>query len=173
MFTKDEESTMTKLESFPGGPVEAHECQGCALAGSGEPTIDRLTFFKQGAAVIAAMALAACAGDATTAPSTVSATTLTLASNPKLATVGGVVTLNIGGSPVAVVRESTSSFAAFSLVCPHQGETVQPQTTRFYCPGHGAMFDLNGQWIGGQRTSNLRSYPVTYDSAAGTVTVGG
>ena len=132
-----------------------------------------MMFLKQSAALIAAAALAACGGDSLTSPSTVSSTTLTIANNPKLATVGGVVTLNIDGSPVAVVRESTSTFAAFSLVCPHQGNTVQAQTTRFYCPGHGATFDLAGNWTGGQRTSNLRSYPVSYDASTGSVTVGG
>jgi Rieske Fe-S protein len=132
-----------------------------------------MMFLKRSAAVIAAAALAACGGDSLTSPSTVSATTLTIANNPKLATVGGVVTLNIDGSPVAVVRESTSTVAAFSLVCPHQGSTVQAQTSRFYCPGHGATFDLAGNWTGGERTSNLHSYPVTFDSTSGTVTVGG
>jgi Rieske Fe-S protein len=81
--------------------------------------------------------------------------------------------LNISGSPVAVVRESSTTFAAFSLICPHQGSTIQPETSRFYCPGHGATFDLNGQWIGGQRTSNMHSYPAVYDATAGSVTVGG
>ena len=162
---------MTKSKSMANGDVRA--CEGCALVQGGAPMIDRMMFLKRSAALIAAAALAACGGDSLTSPSTVSSTTLTIANNPKLATVGGVVTLNIDGSPVAVVRESTSTFAAFSLVCPHQGNTVQAQTTRFYCPGHGATFDLAGNWTGGQRTSNLRSYPVSYDASTGSVTVGG
>lgn len=148
-------------------------CDACALVQGQAGGIDRLTFLKQSAASIAALALAACGGSNPTAPGTLSATTLSLASNPALATVGGVVTIQIDGSPVAVVRESSSAFAAFSLICPHQGSTVQPQTSQFYCPGHGATFNLAGQWTGGQRTSNLRSYPAVYDAAAGTVTVGG
>jgi nitrite reductase/ring-hydroxylating ferredoxin subunit len=168
-----QESTMTKVKSLDSNVRVANECEGCALIHPGEPAIDRLSFFKQSAAAIAAIALAACGSDATTAPSTLSTTTLSLASNPKLATVGGVVTLNVDGSPVAVVRESTTTFAAFSLVCPHQGNTVQAQPSRFYCPGHGATFDLAGHWTGGQRTSSLHSYPVTYDASAGTITLGG
>ena len=148
-------------------------CQGCALVRGAEPVVDRLTFLKQSAASIAMLALAACGGSNLTAPSTLTSTTLSLASNPGLANVGGVVTVHIDGSPVAVVRESTTTFAAFSLICPHQGQTVQAQTSRFFCPGHGATFNLNGQWTGGQRTNNLRSYPATYDASAGTVTVGG
>jgi Rieske Fe-S protein len=151
----------------------AEACAGCALGQGSESRVDRLTFLKQSAATVAALALAACGGSSPTAPSTLSATTLSLADNQSLATVGGVVTIRIDGSPVAVVRESTTTFAAFSLICPHQGSTVQPQTSRFYCPGHGATFDLAGRWTGGQRTSNLRSYPTTYDASAGTVTVGG
>ena len=150
----------------------AEACAACTLARQTDG-IDRLTFLKQSAAGIAALALAACGGSSPTAPGTVSSTTLSLASNPALSTVGGVVTIRIDGSPVAVVRESSTTFAAFSLICPHQGATVQPQTSQFYCPGHGATFNLAGQWTGGQRTSNLRSYPAVYDASAGTVTVGG
>ena len=164
---------MTDFNHRADDAAQPRPCEGCALVHRTEPVIDRLTFFKHGAAAIAAIALAACGSDAATAPSTVSSTTISLASNPKLATVGGVVTLNIDGSPVAIVRESTTTFAAFSLVCPHQGSTVQAQTSRFYCPGHGATFDLTGKWTGGERTSNLRSYPTTYDAAAGTITIGG
>ena len=156
------------------------DCAECALMRGGEPVLTRLAFLKQAAGAIAPVAalgalssLAACAGGFPTAPSTLTATTITLASNPALANVGGVVTLRIDDSPIAVVRESATTFAAFSLICPHQGNTVQPQTTRFFCPGHRATFDLSGQWTGGQRTSNLRSYTTTYDATAGTVTVGG
>lgn len=161
---------MQELNSLPAG-VGADACAACAARG--EPTVDRLTFLKQSAAAIAAVALAACGGSTLTAPSSLSSTTVSIANNPALATVGGVVTMQIDGSPVAVVRESTTTFAAFSLICPHQGSTVQNQGTGFYCPGHGAMFTLAGQWTGGQRTSNLRSYPTTYDTLANTVTVGG
>ena len=164
---------MTKSKSNAIDAEAAHSCEGCALVDRGEPMMDRLTFFKHGAAAIAALALAACGSDGMTAPSTLSTTTLSLASNPKLATVGGVVTLQVDGSPIAVVRESATTFAAFSLVCPHQGSTVEAQTSRFYCPGHGATFSLTGQWTGGERTSNLRSYPTTYDASAGTVKIGG
>lgn len=164
----------TSKQSMEASAQDAtHVCEGCALVERREPSVDRLTFLKQSAAAIAALALAACGADGATAPTTLSSTTVSLASNTALNTVGGVVTLRVDGSPVALVRESTTTFAAFSLVCPHQGQTVESQGTRFYCPGHGATFNLNGQWTGGQRTSNLRSYPTTYDASAGTVTIGG
>jgi cytochrome b6-f complex iron-sulfur subunit len=70
------------------------------------------------------------------------------------------------------VRTSASSFAAFSRICPHQGSTINVTSNGFSCPNHGAEFNSSGQWIGGQRTSNLTSYPVAYDSTAGTLTIG-
>jgi Rieske Fe-S protein len=85
-----------------------------------------------------------------------------------------VAVLTIGGTPLAIVHETSTSFSAFSLVCPHAGNTVQSEGAQgFYCPGHGARFSLTGQWIGGQPTSSLRSYPVQYNAATGTLTVGG
>jgi thiosulfate dehydrogenase [quinone] large subunit len=150
---------------------EVHSAESCAGCAAQAP-VDRLTFLKQGAAMIAAVALAGCV-DSLTAPDRLSATTVVLADNPGLAAVGGVITLSIDGSPVAVVRESSNAFAAFSLVCPHKGATVQTQASGFSCPRHGARFNLNGEWTGGQGTNNLRSYPVIYDSAAETLTVGG
>ncbi len=148
-------------------------CAGC-LAARGEPVVDRLTFLKQSAAAIAAVALAGCGlSSSPTAPDSLSSTTITLATNPALANVGGVVTMSIDQSPVAIVRESTTTFAAFSLVCPHQGNTVQARTSSFFCPGHGATFNLAGQNTGGQRTGNLKSYPAVYDPSTESVTVGG
>lgn len=138
---------------------------GCAACG-------RRAFLARGAAALAAFALAGCAGADATAPASLPATTLTLAQYPALTSVGGVVTLTIAGSPVAVVRESSTTVAAFSLVCPHQGSTIGPVTNGFYCPGHGAQFTLAGTWKGGQQTSNMKSYPATLDTTAGTVTVG-
>src|SRR4051812_37442631 len=114
-----------QIDIVAGSRADCGSCAGCASV-SGEPVVDRLTFLKQSAAAIAAAALAACGlGSITAPPATLSSTTITLANNPALASVGGVVTMSIDNSPVAIVRESTTTFAAFSLVCPHQGNTVQ------------------------------------------------
>jgi len=134
----------------------------------------RREFLKKSAAAAALLALAACGMSDSTAPSSLASTTIDLSTTPALTPVGGVAVMSISGSPVAVVHETATTFAAFSLICPHAGNTVQSVGAQgFYCPGHGARFDLAGDWIGGQRTSNLRSYPTQYDAAAGTVTVGG
>ena len=141
-------------------------CDGCSCHG-------RREFLYYGAAAIAAAALAACGlSSAPTAPDSIQSTTLQLSSFPQLNSIGGVATLSVSGSPIAIVRESSSTFSAFSLICPHQGNTVQKASNGFYCPGHGAQFDIQGNWTGGQRTSNLHSYPVAYDATAGTLTVG-
>ncbi len=138
-----------------------------------ESCVCRRDFILTGSAALAAMALAACGlSGGPTAPDTIPSTSVAIASYPSLANVGGVATITVSGSPIALVRESASSFSAFSLVCPHQGNTVQPVSNGFYCPGHGAQFTIQGTWTGGQRTNNLHQYSTTYDAAGGTVTIG-
>ena len=163
-------------------PSEARDiCEGCACgaatvagAAAGEPiSIDRRDFVMRAAAALAAVALAACSSSDLTSPSSVSSTTINLSDHPSLSSVGGVATVSISGVPIAIVRTSATTFAAFSRICPHQGATIDATSGGFQCPRHGATFDKNGQWIGGQRTSNLTSYPVSYNPSAGTVTVGG
>jgi nitrite reductase/ring-hydroxylating ferredoxin subunit len=152
-----------------------HAC-ACSHASSDRSVrgaeMKRREFVAYGAAAIALAALAACGGDALTSPSTVASTSLKLSDLPALSSVGGVATVKIGSTPIAIVRTGASSFAAFSRICPHQGATIDVTSTGFHCPNHGATFNASGVWIGGERTGNLTSYPVQYDAAAGTVTVG-
>jgi Rieske Fe-S protein len=150
------------------------ECGACAAsAEQAQPvSIDRRDFVMRAAAALAAVALAACSSSGMTSPSSVSSTTLNLSDYPALSSVGGVATVSVSGVPLAIVRTSSTTFAAFSRICPHQGTTINVTSNGFLCPNHGAAFDKNGQWIGGQRTSNLTSYPVTYNATAGTLTVG-
>jgi Rieske Fe-S protein len=168
---------MTNTDSLkPEGAADV-VCDGsCACSrqtGTTDGT-DRRTFLAKGAAGLAMLALAACGISSATAPSSVPATTVKLSDHPALANAGGVAVLQIGGTPVAIVRETTSTFSAFSLICPHAGNLVQSEGSQgFFCPGHGAQFNLAGRWVGGQPTSNLRSYPVQYDAGAAALTVGG
>jgi Rieske Fe-S protein len=97
---------------------------------------------------------------------------VTVSSFTALANTGGAARVDGGhGTPVALVRTGAASFAAFSLRCPHEGVTVSVQTNGFYCTGHGARFASTGAWLGGQRTTNLRSLVATYNAVAGTVTI--
>lgn len=162
--------------SFDVAGAELH-CGGSGCACGSRQTqpmsIDRRDFVMRAAAALAAVALAACGSDGATSPSSVASTTLQLSDYPALSTVGGVATVSVSGVPLAIVRTSSTTFAAFSRICPHQGTTINVTSNGFLCPNHGAAFDKSGQWVGGQRTSNLTSYPVVYNAAAGTLTVGG
>lgn len=89
-----------------------------------------------------------------------------------LASVGGVARVDGGsGTPVALVRTGAASFTALSLVCTHQGSTVNITGAGFLCPNHGARFSSTGVWQGGQVTTNLHSLPSSYDAVAGTVSI--
>lgn len=149
-------------------------CGGC---GASEPIvgtgIDRRAFLVRSAFAAAAVALVACgaaAGDAT-APASVSAS-VKVSDYPALSSVGGVALTTASGAPLAIVRTGTSTFVALSRICPHQGATVNSSSSGFTCPRHGAQFSLTGTWLGGQRTSNLRSYPTSYDDSTATLTIG-
>lgn len=156
------------------------DCSGCLVTdsnevGAGAPIeegIGRRAFLVQ-SGILAAMAmLGACSTSSdSTAPSVPANTQIDVASYPALASVGGVAMVTAGGAPIAVIRTSTTSFIALSRVCPHQGGIVNEQGNRFVCPVHGATFDLNGNWIGGQRTSSLHQYATTYDATTNTLSI--
>lgn len=100
---------------------------------------------------------------------------VTLAAWPALANVGGVAGSvgNVNGGPVAVARISATSFAAFSMRCPHAGTTVNVVNgTSFRCPNHGALFSGAGVWQPSpQRADDLSSLTVIYTPGAATLTV--
>jgi thiosulfate dehydrogenase [quinone] large subunit len=135
--------------------------------------MDRRKFVSLGAYAAAAAALAACtvSGSDITSPGTVGAT-VKVSDYAALASVGGVAVTTLNGTPVAIVRTSTTSFITLSRICPHQGSTIGQISGGFRCPNHGATFNTTGTWTGGQRTSNMRSYTTTYDATAGTLTIG-
>ena len=151
-----------------------HTCGGCAGARTEQPTdgIARRTFIAQSALLAAAALLAACGADAAMAPSTIATTTVKVSDYPALATVGGIALVSLSGSPFAVVRTADTSFVTLSRICPHQGNIVNINGSGFLCPGHGAQFSATGTWLGGERTSSLRSYSTTYDPTSGTLTIG-
>jgi cytochrome b6-f complex iron-sulfur subunit len=135
--------------------------------------IGRRTFLAQSAVLAAAAALAACgSGGSVTAPTLNGSTSIKVSDHPALANVGGVAMVNVSGSPFAIVRTDASTYLALSRICPHQGSVVNFTGNGFLCPNHGAQFTETGTWVGGQRTSNLRSYPTTFDSTTGTLTIG-
>ena len=58
---------------------------------------------------------------------------------------GGVARVDGGsGTPVALVRTGAAAFTALSLVCTHEGTTVNITGAGFLCPNHGARFSNVG-----------------------------
>lgn len=132
----------------------------------------RRDFVATGAIAAVGAFLAACGGedDSPTSPGAVNLS-VTLANFPALATVGGIARVTTSGTPVAVVRVDAGSYRAFSMVCPHQGTTVNINGAGFRCPNHGATFNANGAWTGGERTSGLSEFKVSSNTSAGTITI--
>jgi Rieske Fe-S protein len=155
-------------------PIRAcgHACGAVTPSAGGE--IGRRTFLAQSALLAAAAALAACAGGGAdaTAPDLTGPATIAIGDYPALSTVGGIALVSIQGSPMAIVRTGTSTFVALSRICPHQGSIVNQNGSGFLCPNHGAQFNAAGTWIGGERTSSMRSYATSYNAGTGILTIG-
>ena len=156
--------------------ISIDTCDGCSNApaepGPDASEISRRTFLTQSALLAAAAALAACAvGPDSTAPSIPSGTTIKVSDFSALATNNGVAVTSLSSAPVAIVRVSASSYVVLSRVCPHQGGIVNNYGSGFLCPNHGAQFSLTGQWVGGQRTTNLHSYTTSFDASTGVLTI--
>ena len=154
--------------------------QNAAAQSASQPgQVDRRQFMTQSAlAAVSAVLLSGCAGGSSLAgpgaPGGSTSLSIQVATFPALASVGGIARVDSGrGTPVAAVRTSATTFAAFSLICPHFGCTVGIAGSSFACPCHGARFASNGNWIGGQPTGNLSPLTATYDATAGTLTITG
>ena len=145
-------------------------CAACAKAAG----LDRRTFLSAATLAAAAALLDACSGSSATFFTGPAGGPLTvkLSDYPSLGTTGQPVRVDNGnGAPTALVRTGATSFVALSMVCTHQGATINVNGTGFRCPNHGALFSATGAWAGGQPTTSLNSYTATFDSAANTVTI--
>lgn len=156
------------MSEAPGAAAEAaRTCTTCAFS--------RRDFLTAATAAAVIAALEACDGGLTgpgnfTAVSG-GAITVKLSDYPALSAVGGIARVDKGGSPAALVRTGATSFVGVTMVCTHQGSTIGIVSGGFLCPNHGARYNANGTWTGGQVTSSLATFGTTYDAAAGTVTV--
>ncbi len=63
-----------------------------------------------------------------------------------------------------VCRDSGGLYA-LNAICPHAGCTVRKATSQFFCPCHGATFDLNGQHPTSPAFSPLDHYTLCVDAA--------
>lgn len=149
------------------------DCVGCGMR--------RREFLSSSALAILGSYLAASCGDGqiggvtgpVQSPGGPGGLVVTLADFPALASVGGIARVDGGGAnPVAAVRLGPASFAAFSMICPHAGyKPIQIASPGFRCPNHGAEFEPDGNWVGGQRTRDLTPFAVVYNAGAGTLTI--
>jgi Rieske Fe-S protein len=121
----------------------------------------------------AALMLGACSSAAVdffTGPSG-GALTVRLSDFPALASVGGLARVDMNvGAPTALVRTGASSFLGLTMVCTHQGATINIDGAGFRCPNHGALFNAAGANTGGQATTSLATYTATFDGV-NTVTI--
>lgn len=153
---------------------------GRSESGSGFPVNRRGVLLGAGATCAVAV-LAACGGGgssgstagsggatATTNPPTdASATSAAPGSGTEVATlsaitVGSAISTTLDGQPIVVARPTSTTAAAFSAVCPHQGCTVAPAGTTLNCPCHGSRFDATtGQVLNGPAASSLPAVTVS------------
>ncbi len=138
------------------------------------PCIDRRAFLGNGGLLAVAAVLASACGNGVLGGSgsgAISPFTIKTGDYAALATVGGIARVSGASGPVAVVRASSGTYRAFSMVCPHQGTTISVVSGGFICPNHEAQFSSTGAWRGGQPTSSLQEYTVVADATAGTLTI--
>lgn len=117
---------------------------------------------------LAGQSLTACSKEADVAPAPLTnAVTidLTTAANAALKSVGGyVVTNNI------VVANTAQGYVATTVVCSHEGQRqVQLRNGEFYCPTHGARFDLTGKGLNGNGSRGLTVYKVAQSGSILTI----
>ncbi|MES2524875.1 MAG: Rieske (2Fe-2S) protein [Gemmatimonadota bacterium] len=157
-------------------PPDRATMHPCVEAGV-DNCIDRREFLATGGLFAVGALLAGACGDgqiggSIIAPGGNGEITVTLADYPDLVAVGAITRINGLSRPVALVRASATAYRAFSMVCTHQGTTIDVVGgTSFRCPNHGASFAATGQWTGGERTTNLVELPLvpTADGTAVTI----
>jgi cytochrome b6-f complex iron-sulfur subunit len=128
--------------------------------------MDRRAFLSAATLATVAALLEACSAggvDFFTGPSG-GPLTVKLSDFAALATVGGIARVDSGhGAPTALVRTGAASFTGVTMVCTHQGATLDITGSGFTCPNHGAVFSSAGSWRGGQVTSSLATFNATFD----------
>ncbi|MFM6914786.1 MAG: Rieske 2Fe-2S domain-containing protein [Aquirufa sp.] len=132
-----------------------------------ENKIKRHEFLKslglKGASLLAvycgASALSSCSNESVTPASNVDFTLdLTNAAYTKLNTVGNYVIAN----GVVVARVSSTSFAAVTQVCSHEGRAnVIYSGGGFYCTVHGATYSTTGTGTNSTGSRGIKAYQTT------------
>ncbi|HEV8411840.1 MAG TPA: Rieske 2Fe-2S domain-containing protein [Gemmatimonadaceae bacterium] len=160
---------MDDQRSTPSGA-----CANCSVASSSRAHgVDRRTFLSAATLAAVGALLQACTSSNGffTGPSG-GPLTVKLSNFPALANVGGIARVdNNVGAPTALVRTGASTFRGVTMICTHQGATIDViAATSFRCPNHGALFNSAGVNTGGQATANLATFAATFDGVD-TVTI--
>lgn len=93
---------------------------------------------------------------------------LNSAAYTKLNTVGNYVVV----SGIVIARVSTSTFAAVTQVCSHEGRRqVIFNSGEFYCAAHGARFDTAGKGLNSTGSKGLKTYATLLEGTTLKVTV--
>lgn len=86
-----------------------------------------------------------------------------------LATVGKLV--KVPSRFIAVKRVDANQFEAYSMVCTHQGCTIDIVGQEFHCPCHGSRFRDDGGVLEGPATKSLGKLTTSYDPATDELTI--
>ena len=162
---------MSSESSESSVPTPSSSCTGCSL-------VDRRSFLSTASLLSVGALLAACGDGVFDGPSAVAEIlrnpiSVDLENYPALRQIGGRAVLTpTGSAPMIVETIGTQRYRAFSLECPHKGTVLTYDDVAFQCPNHGARFSRDGNWIGGQETSDL--LPIAVASASNdSILVGG
>jgi len=143
-----------------------------------EDCLNRRQFLAKSAVAAAAVALAAGCGNGQIGPtaytppgsgSSSNNNAIKVGNYPQLANVGTLVKVD---NYQAVKRTGATTFAAYSMVCTHQGCLTELTSNIFFCPCHGAEFDSSGRVIRGPASRSLGQYTTSYDPATDMLTIG-
>ncbi len=108
---------------------------------------------------------------------------LAVAPYDALRTVGGVVPVDTGARKLLLIRLTETEMVALDRICTHVGCDMTPGVSgawdapskQLICTCHGSVFDEGGKVLSGPASSDLATFPVEFDAAAGTgvIRVGG
>ena len=86
---------------------------------------------------------------------------------------GSVLVKKTAAGDLLVVRSGETSYAAFSVVCPHlQCNVKVTSPTMIQCPCHKSGYGIDGTYISGPAKSGLRKFPLIVDGSVITVMEG-
>lgn len=157
--------------------TDTHTCTGCAVSEGRRAFVTKTLLAAVGAWVLQGCGDGEIGGPGApdfAPPISGGQLVVNIATFPALASVGGIARVDAGGStPIAAVRLATDRFIALSMVCTHAGfQPIDIRPDGFRCPNHGAQFNREGAWVGGQPTGDLFEYPVAFNAGTGTLTIG-